>query len=242
MLRQSASRYHQTQYLPFIFRKGTVMKTMSCALLLFAMFAFVLLGCSDNSAPVESSTSATDNPPTSLMKTSESGGATIITGEALGAYSFLDWETGLYLTLGINDLTKFCERTPPYLDEYSFRQIYLPNADPELQRVIQRVVGTDVTAMVFQVVPGSATNTRGYICGKVPLMVGTATLVRKDNDTFDQDVPPVKTFGYKANGTLVAPDGQKYMLNFVWYIVCHDGDIANAKENFKLQLTPTGNQ
>jgi hypothetical protein len=216
------------------------MKTRSGALLLMALFAFVLMGCSDNSGPVVASTRVADNAPTSLMKTSESAGATVITGETLLAYSFLDWETGLYVTLGINDLTKFCGRTPPYFDEYSFRQIYLPNADPELQRVIQRVIGTDVTAMVFQVIPGSATNTRGYICGKVPLMVGTANLVRNDNDTYDEAVPSVKTFGYKGNGTLLAPDGQKYMLNFVWHIVCHNGDMANAKENFKLQLTPAG--
>jgi hypothetical protein len=202
--------------------------------------ALVLMGCSDNSAPVVASAGGTDIPPASLMKTSESGGATIITGETSLAYSFLDLETGLCVTLGINDLAKFCARTPPYYDEYSFKQIYLPNADPELQRVIQRVIGTDVTAMVFQVVPGSASNTRGYICGKEPLMVGTARLVRNDNDTFDEAVPPVKTFGYKANGTLMTEGGQKYMLNFVWHIVCHNGDIANAKENFMLELTPAG--
>jgi hypothetical protein len=50
VFRQFGSRNHQPQYPPFILRKGTAMKTLSGALLLMALFAFVLMGCSDNSS------------------------------------------------------------------------------------------------------------------------------------------------------------------------------------------------
>jgi hypothetical protein len=146
------------------------------------------------------------------------------------------------VTINIIDLTMFCNFQKPYYDELSFKAILLPNADPELQRVIQQVIGTDVTAMAFQVVPGSATDIRGYICGKTPIAMGTAKLMRRDNDVFGlvQDNPNVKAFGYKANGTLEGPEGQKYLLNIVVHIVVDEGDIANAKEYIKIQLTPTG--
>jgi len=223
-------------------RKGKAMKILSVALLLLASLAFVLLGCSDNSAPVVASASNSDNPPTSLMKTSESG-ASIVKFDTYWRYQFLD-ETGLLVTVGINNLDNFCSNTPPYTEEFSVKQIFLPTADPDLIRVMQWIVGTDVTAMAFQVVPGSSTNLRGYICGKEPMAVGTVRVVRKDNDAsgLSQGDPNAKAFGYKVNGTLEGPEGQKYQLNLTWRIVYHGGDNPNSKEHLKIQLTPAGNQ
>jgi hypothetical protein len=216
------------------------MKTLSCTLLLVAMFAFVLMGCSDNSAPVEGSTSLTDNPPASLMKTSGSG-ASIVKFDTYWRYQFLD-ETGLLVTVGIDNLSNFCNSIPPYTEEISVKQIFLPSSDPDLIRVMQWLIGTDVTAMAFLVVPGSSTSLRGYICGKEPVAVGTVRVVRKDSDALGstQGDPNAKAFGYKVNGTLESPEGQKFQLNLVWHIVYHDGDNPNSKEYLKIQLTPCG--
>ena len=54
--------------IPQIIRKGKVMKTLSCALLLMASMAFVLLGCSDNSALPVSPTDQSAGAPASLGK------------------------------------------------------------------------------------------------------------------------------------------------------------------------------
>jgi hypothetical protein len=232
--------YHQTQYRPVLLRKGTIMKTLSCSLLLVAMFAFVLLGCSDNSTPVEGSMSVTDNPPAPLMKTSGSG-ASIVKYDTYWRYQFLD-ETGLLVTVGIDNLYNFCTGATPYLEEISVKQIFLPTGDPDLIRVMQWLIGTDVTAMAFQVVPGSSTTLKGYICGKEPIAVGTVRVVRKDNDALGstQGDPNAKSFGYKVNGTLEGPEGQKFQLNLVWHIVAHGGDDPDSKEYLKIQLPPCG--
>jgi hypothetical protein len=130
------------------------MKTLSVALLLMACVAFVLLGCSDNSAPVVASTGVSHTPATSLMKSSGSGAYIERYDMTYWVYWFMD-ENGLLVTFGVNDIQTYCDRTGGK-DPFSYKDLYLPNADPDLRRWIEQIKGTGVTAMAFQVVPDPA--------------------------------------------------------------------------------------
>ena len=215
------------------------MKTLSCVLLLMASMAFVLLGCSDNPAPVVGSTSVGNIPATPLMKPSGSGAYIERYDLAYWVYWFMDGN-GLLVTLGVNDIQAYCERTGGK-DTFSFKDLYLPNADPDLRRCLEQIRGTGVIAMAFQVVPDPTKDLRGYICGMEPMAVGTANFGYQDNDVLAwmQDNNNSNAFGYKANGALVAPDGQTYKLNLVYRYVWDPG-TTRYNEVFKLQLTPTG--
>jgi hypothetical protein len=215
------------------------MKTLSLVLLLMASMAFVLLGCSDNSAPVVASTSVSDHPSTPLMKSSASGAYIERYDMTYYVYWFIN-ENGLLVTCGVNDIQAYCARTGGK-ETFSYKDLYLPNADPDLRRVMEKLEGTDVTAMAFQVVPGSGVTLRDYICGLEPIAVGTANLRSEDNDVLAwmQDKNNRNAFGYNANGNLVAPDGQKFRLNIVDRYVW-DPTTGWYNEVFKIQLTPTG--
>jgi hypothetical protein len=212
------------------------MKILSLALLLMASMAFVLLGCSDNSAPIVASTDAHQNGPASLMKTSGPG-AWIIRDAYNGGYYFYDENT--LLLLGVNDLSLWCNRLGGY-DEFKFKDIYLPNADPDLRRIVEQQIGRDLTARVYDAHLFTGT-LRELCCNNEPIAVGTATWRLNDNDVlaYAQDNNNSNAFGYKVNGTLDGPDGRKYMLNFVFRYVWDPG-TTRYNEVFKLQLTPTG--
>jgi hypothetical protein len=214
------------------------MKILSLAFLVMASIAFVLLGCSDNSVPIVTPTSIGDNTTASLMK--ESGpGAWVFKYDYNIGWWFLD-ENGLLLTLGINDLSKYCDRQPPYFDEFAFKDIYLPNADPELRRIMEQANGGDVAALLFQVdLLPPETPLRSYICGKTPIFFGTASFIYTDNDAiaYLQDNENANAFGYKAHGILTGLNGHPYNLNLVYRAVWNP-DGKNSHEVFKIQLTP----
>jgi len=150
-------------------------------------------------------------------------------------------ENGLLVTLGVNDIQDFCDRIGGK-DPFSYKDLSLPNTDPDLRRWIQQIKGTGVTAMAFQVVPDPVKlYLRDYICGQVPIAVGIANFRYQDNDleAWELDGNNSNAFGYGANGTLAAPDGQKYMLDLVYRFVWKPG-TTKYNEVFKLQLTPTG--
>jgi hypothetical protein len=215
------------------------MKTISCLLLLIVSMAFVLSGCSDSSAPVIASTSVSDLPATPLMKSSASGAYIDRYDMTLYVYWFID-ESGLLVTFGVNDVEAFCARTGGK-DTFSFKDLYLPNVDPDLRRQLEQIEGRGVTALAFQVVPDPTKDLRGYICGMEPIAVGTADFRLEDNDVLAwmQDNKNSNAFGYKANGILVAPDGQKLTLNVVYRYVWDPG-TTRYNEVFRLQVTPTG--
>ena len=221
------------------------MKTLSYVLLLLACLAFVLLGCSDNSAPVVTSTSVDHNPAGSLLKTSGSG-AWVFKYDAGWAFWFFDVDKGLILTLCINDMDNFCAHLGGN-DQTRVNDIYLPNADPDLRRNVYQVSGKDLTAYVFPAVydPGKLL-LRDYLCSAdpgvpitAPIMWGTVKLQATDNDAiaYMQDNENANAFGYKVQGTLTDLDGQVYNLNLVDRWIWNP-DGTHSSGVFKMQFTP----
>ncbi len=210
------------------------MKALSCTLLLMSGLAFAVLGCTDNSVPIDTPTSVGDNTAASLMKTSGPG-AWIVKSGLVYAFFFYDANSGLMLCLGINDLAAACTGQPGAIDEFDRKQIYLPGEDPD-RRMILHMTGDDVGAIVWS---GPVSP-----CANAPLAVGTAHVERTDNDFYAtlQDNNNSNAYGFKANGTLVGPDGQVYKLNFVFRGVWDGEDPASRKEVLKIQLTPTGKE
>jgi hypothetical protein len=211
------------------------MKISSVGLLLMASLAIVLVGCSDNSAPLVPSTNVADNHTTALMK-SPGSGATILRGETGLALDFYDPDAGLVLVLGVNDLAALCNGQGGWLDVVEFKRIFLPDADPTLKRMLLQMKDEDMGAIVWA--------SSGFVspCLSEPIAVGTVHFVRTDNDFYanSQDNNNSNAYGITANGTLVGPDGQVYKLNFVFRGVWDGEDNASRKEVLKIQLTPTG--
>jgi len=218
------------------------MKTILRAVVLLTFIGLLIIGCSDKSISPVQSTSATDNP---VVLQKETGpGAWIIRDEFNGAFWFADQESGLVLELGITDPWLRCSEGD-HFETFEFKDIYLPNADPELRRIVEQIKGEDLTAMIWQPDPWPSEFTT--FCNFLatagdPLAVGTANFMYIDNDViaYDQDNKNHNAFGYKANGTLYGPDGKKYKLNLVERGVWDGVDLATYKETFKIQLTQTG--
>ena len=145
------------------------------------------------------------------------------------------------MLLGINDLDSWCAYQGGR-DVIEFKDIYLPNADPELRRLVEKQVGRDITAAVWDVSPFTG-DLRALCCNYAPIAVGTASLLVKDNDVYAylQNNKNSNAYGYKANGTLYGPDSRKYTLNFVWHDVWDPG-TTKYNHVWKLQLTPAGRE
>jgi hypothetical protein len=210
------------------------MKAVPFGLLVVACLALVVTGCTDNSASIVAPANISDNPATPLMKSPESG-ALILRQEAKLYLTFFDATSGLRLLLGVSDLSSFCSGVSGF-DTWSFKDIFLPNADAEPRRMLRHMTGDNVGAIVWN--PDHWPN----ICGYVPLAAGTANVVRTDNDFFagSQDNDNSNAYGFKAHGTLVGPAGQVYQLNFVLRGIWDGVDPASRKVVFKIQLTPAG--
>lgn len=213
------------------------------AFVLLIFIGLLFMGCSDKSiAPVET-VGANDN---AVVLQKETGpGAWIIKYDYNGAFWFTDEEAGLVLTLGLNDPWTFC--TDFVGETFSFRDLFLPNADPELRRILERMKEKDITAKVWQVDPWPTDYENfctffGPITPFEPMASGTASFSYRDNDLLSWAQPNNNSnaFGYKANGTLYSLSGQKYKLNLIYNIIWDGDEGANYHEVFKLQLTPTG--
>ena len=213
------------------------MKTLKSVFVLLAFVAVTFLGCSDQSqSPI--APNANDNTVTSLMK--PGSGAFIIKHDEEIWWWFIN-DTGLMIILGINDVAEFCDGTGG-IDLMSIRDIYLPNADPNLRRLVAHQHGNNYTARAWQVdAPPAYEDLCDFLNNQTPLAIGTAKLIYNDNDYYAwlQDNNNVNAFGYKANGTLTGVDLKVYKLNLLYKIVW-DPDGTKFNENFKLQLTPTG--
>lgn len=214
------------------------------AFVLLIFISLLFIGCSDKSiSPVET-TGVNDN---AVVLQKETGpGAWIIKYENEGAFWFEDEETGLVLTLGLNDPWIFC--TDFIGETFSFRDLFLPNADPELRRILERMKEKDITAKVWQVDPwptdyDSFCTFFGPITPFEPMATGTASFSIRDNDLLAWAQPNNNSnaFGYKANGTLYSQSGQKYKLNLVYHAIWDGDDFVTFHDFFKLRLTPTGN-
>ena len=218
------------------------MKKLFSVFALITFFGLLITGCSDKPiAPVE--TNETTSNTVSLQKDSGPG-AWIIRYEAdYWFYFFYDEDAGLALTLGINDISKFCNYEGGF-DMDNVKELYLPNADPNLRRMIDFEKAHDYTAMIWQTeTDPSSGNLHDFICGHNPMATGLAHFTATDNDFYAwaQDHHNADSFGFKANGTLEGQDGELYKLNFVLRFVHHgnDDDGSSDKLEFKLQLVPT---
>jgi hypothetical protein len=227
--------------IPQIIRKGKAMKILSCALLLVASMAFVLLGCADNSGPVAGTTTNRNRAALALSKTTGSG-AWVFKYGMYNAYGFLDANTGWMLVLGVNDLSSLCSGSGG-MDWFTLNDIYLPNADPELRRNVYQLKGDGIATMAWRA-DTWPDDFCTFAASTPPAAVGTANLIVTDNDFYapDQDNKNSNAWGRKANGRLIAPDGQVYQLNFVYRISWDGVDGARRNVVFKIQLTPAGGE
>jgi hypothetical protein len=209
------------------------------AFVLLIFIGLLYIGCSDKSiTPVEAIGVDKNNV---VLQKVDGPGAWLVRYEATGwYYVFFDEERELLLTLGLNNIADGCAGAGGY-DVYSIKDIFLPNADPDLRRIVTQEKAT-LTAMVWQtsVWPGW-----DYLCDFMlsndPLATGLANYIYNDNDylAWAQPNNNSNSFGYKANGTLLGQDGTSYKLNFIYRLVW-DGDLTNRNMVFKIQLTPTG--
>ena len=218
------------------------MNKLFCVFALITFSGLLITGCSDKPiTPVEAN--ETNSSAVSLQKDSGPG-AWIIRYEAdYWFYFFYDEDAGLALTLGINDISKFCNYEGGF-DMDNVKELYLPNADPNLRRMIDLEKAHDYTAMIWQTeTDPSSGNLHDFICGHNPMATGLAHFTATDNDFYAwaQDHHNADSFGFKANGTLEGQDGELYKLNFVLRFVHHgnDDDGSSDKLEFKLQLVPT---
>jgi hypothetical protein len=219
------------------------MKILSVALLLMALLAFVLMGCSDSSGPNVAPPSTGDKVATSLMKTSDEPGAWIIRdrNETYRMW-FIDPEAGLVLVVGINDYAAFCATRRDGMDGVDVKQLFLPNADPELRRKLQQVKASDFSAQVWALNHWAGNPCSSWNSIYPPIAMGTVNYITTDNDALanTQDNPNRRSFGYKATGTLYGPDGQVFHLTFFSRIV-YDPDGTFFNQAAKIQLTSVGN-
>ncbi len=99
-------------------------------------------------------------------------------------YFFYDDDAGLALTLGINDISKFCN-SEGGIDIVNVKELYLPNADPNLRRMIDLEKAHDYTAMIWQTETNpSSGNLRDFICSHEPMATGLSHFTATDNDYF----------------------------------------------------------
>lgn len=204
----------------------------SAVLMTFIVFAFI--GCSD-----KDETPVNPNTVQSLEKTSGFG-AWIIEYTGAHAYAFLDEDSGFLLTLGIKNPTEFCSGTLNY-DLFNFKDILLPNSDPDLRRLIRQMTGDDISAYVwhFESLPD---NLITFVCSHQPVASGNVKFISTDNDYYlDLDQVNRCSFGSKANGTLTGPDGRSYKLNLVYQALVDKNDPSTLfKEVLTIALTPIG--
>jgi len=213
------------------------MKILSVALLLIASLASVLMGCSESAAPVVTPTTPSDHPVPSLAKI-DGPGAWIFRYEGLTGWLFFDAENQWLAAIGFTDVSTWCDGVVA-LSMVSIKDIYLPNADPDLRRLIFQQKGRDVAAVVWH-----GTSWPENVCelfSSLPTAVGTINFSDKNNDvTWWLDNKNSNTFGEKAQGRLTGPDGQVYQLNLTWRIVWDGDDGTRVHMVTNINLTPTG--
>lgn len=210
------------------------MKTLLSAVALLAFIGLLFFGCADEQMqPVQSSSGT-------LQKQSNGQGAGILRYEEENAYGFIDEDAHLLLVLGINNPSDFCSGIGG-MDIFKVKDILLPNADPELRREIMQINCGDVTAIIWQSDEWPA-DFCDFILNTNPLAIGSANFRYRDNDFWAwwQNNPNANAFGYRANGTMDGPNGEKYNLNF-FYKITWDGVATNYMENLNTHLVLRGN-
>jgi len=210
------------------------MKKLLCSFSLVTFVGLLLIGCSDKTVtPVESSAG-------SLQKENSGSGSAILRYESEGAYGFYDEDTHLLLAIGINDPSSFCSGGGG-MDWFEVKELLLPNADPELRRLVLQIRANDVTAIIWQA-DFPPEDFCAFMLDNEPLASGMVNFMYSDNDCWSvlQGNLNSNAFGYKAQGSLESTGGQSYNLNFFDHITW-DWDRTWIRENVKIQLVPNGN-
>lgn len=210
------------------------MKRLISAIVLLVFIELIFIGCSDTLTPPDQSSQSF------LQKEGNGEGAGILRYEAENYYIFLDFEAQLLLFIGVNDVLETCNGTGGF-DIMKFKELLLPNADPELRRLIMQINCGDAAAIVWQASDWPA-NLCDFALSTEPLAIGTVNFRYTDNDfnAWWQEHPNSNPFGYKANGSLVGLNGEEYNLNFIDRINW-DWETTKWIENFKIHLIPRGN-
>jgi len=209
---------------------------------LIALFAFIgitFLGCSDKSSDAITPASGDFSGVPSLAKTSGSG-AWIFKIEGEAYIVFYDAKTGLFLTLGINDISSFCSDNGGM--DVSYAQIIVvPYKGSELRRALEIVKGDDMSAYIWKVDSPPSPTFSGlcdFLSNNTPMASGKINLIYTDNDFYasSEDYNNYNTFGYSGNGTLHDQDGQLYKLTILDRIVWDGNNIDSRKQTLRIQL------
>lgn len=208
------------------------------AFVLLTFIGLLYIGCSDKSiSPIET-TGVNDNP-VNLQKVTGPG-AWIIRHQETGWFSsYYDENSGLLLTLGLQDNSLGCDGIT---DIYDIKDLYLPNADPNLRRLIAKQK-SNLAAMVWQVTPcPCGSGLCDFIANNEPTAIGVVNFRYNDNDylAWMQGNNNSNAFITKANGTIEGQDGTFYNLNFMDKVMWDGDDGTRLSFHYKIQLTPTG--
>lgn len=224
--------------------RRNVMKTFLGICFLVAFIGLLYIGCSDKSiTPVETTA---NNSPVTLQKDTGPG-AWIIKYDYKGAFWLIDWETGAVIILGMeSDPWSFCSGIRE-VEMFTWKDIILPNADPELRRIIERVMGKELTATIWYIDPFPASWVSfctfwNQVEPMEPFAVGTANFGYRDTDLYSnlRENNNSNVWSFKVNGNLLGQDGIVYKLNYIDFGTWDGEDGSRHHETHKLQLTPTG--
>jgi hypothetical protein len=211
------------------------MKNFSRSLFLQLFLVFLLPACSE--IPME-----TDpvNEPVILNKP-ESG--------AYISYNDRNWvrttylpDIGIIMTFGINDISDFCAQTGGR-DWKTYKEIYLPDDDPTLQRIIEQVKGSDITIMLWKPDPWPVART---FCDVLTMLGEPFAMGRGKLKSLDSDVYPYsdgncrKVASFMVNGKLTGADNIMYHFNYFYHSVWDGVDPSTLKHVTKLDLIPIG--
>lgn len=218
------------------------MKPLKYLIVLSAFIGLSLIGCTDKSqSPVESAR-VTDN--TVSLNKDSGPGAWIFNDEVDNwDFWFIDWENEIAITIGLHgDPWSSCNGTWEG-DIISLKELYLPNADPDLRRNIEQARGKELITKVWKPEPWPSGSWNTY-CEfwqqanpSDPIAVGTAKVNYLDTDVYlDDQGKNTEVVNGKANGSVTDQNGKVYNLNIIFHLVIDAN--GKYKQVIKVQLVP----
>lgn len=209
------------------------------SIILFVFTGLTFLGCSDKSSGIITPAPGNFSTAPSLAKTSGSGAWIFrIQGEAY--IVFYDANAGLFLTLGINDISSFCSDNGG-LDVSYAQIVVIPYKGSELRRALEIVKGDDMSAYIWKVDSPPSPTFSGlcdFLSNNTPMASGKINLIFTDNDFYasTENYNNHNSFGYSGNGTLNDQNNQLYKLTLLDRIVWDGNNVDTRKETLRIQL------